>query len=92
MICVFKKGQLSLQSHNYRSEHWVVLSGSARVTLDNKTFMLKPGQSIDIPVKAKHSLANPYDEDLKIMEVQKGDKLVEEDIIRYKDIYGRVKA
>lgn len=92
MICVFKKGQLSLQSHNYRSEHWVVLSGSARVTLDNKTFMLKSGQSIDIPVKAKHSLANPYDEDLKIMEVQKGDKLVEEDIIRYKDIYGRVKA
>ncbi len=92
MICVFKKGQLSLQSHNYRSEHWVVLSGTARVTLDNKTFMLKPGQSIDIPIKVKHSLANPYDEELKIMEVQRGDKLVEEDIIRYKDIYGRVKA
>ncbi len=92
MICVFKKGQLSLQSHNYRSEHWVVLSGTARVTLDNKTFMLKPGQSIDIPVKVKHSLANPYDDELKIMEVQRGEKLVEEDIIRYKDIYGRVKA
>ena len=92
MICVFKKGQLSLQSHNYRSEHWVVLSGTARVTLDNKNFMLKPGQSIDIPVKVKHSLANPYDEELKIMEVQRGEKLVEEDIIRYKDIYGRVKA
>ena len=91
MISVSRKGQLSLQSHNYRSEHWVVLSGIARVTLDDKVFMLKPGSSIDIPVKAKHSLANPYDTELKIIEVQKGDKLIEEDIIRYKDIYGRVK-
>lgn len=92
MICVSKKAQLSLQSHNFRSEHWVVLSGTARVTLEDKTFMLKPGSSIDIPVKAKHSLANPYNDELKIIEVQKGDKLIEEDIIRYKDIYGRVKA
>ena len=92
MICVSAHGQLSLQSHNYRSEHWVVLSGTARVSLDNKNFILKPGSSIDIPVKVKHSLGNPYSEELKIIEVQKGDKLVEEDIIRYKDIYGRVKA
>ena len=92
MICVSKKAQLSLQSHNFRSEHWVVLEGTARVTLEDKTFMLKPGSSIDIPVKAKHSLANPYNDELKIIEVQKGDKLIEEDIIRYKDIYGRVKA
>ena len=91
MISVSRKGQLSLQSHNYRSEHWVVLSGIARVTLDDKVFMLKAGSSIDIPVKAIHSLANPYDTELKIIEVQKGDKLIEEDIIRYKDIYGRVK-
>ncbi len=91
MICVSRKGQLSLQSHNYRSEHWVVLSGIARVTLEDKVFMLKAGSSIDIPVKAIHSLANPYDNELKIIEVQKGDKLIEEDIIRYKDIYGRVK-
>lgn len=90
MICVSRKGQLSLQSHNHRSEHWVVLSGTARVTLDNKTYMLKAGSSIDIPVKAIHSLANPYDTELKIIEVQKGDKLIEEDIVRYKDIYGRV--
>ncbi len=91
MICVSRKGQLSLQSHNHRSEHWVVLSGTARVTLEDKVFMLKAGSSIDIPVKAIHSLANPYDTELKIIEVQKGDKLEEEDIIRYKDIYGRVK-
>ena len=89
LICVSRKGQLSLQSHNHRSEHWVVLSGIARVTLDDKVYMLKAGSSIDIPVKAIHSLANPYDSELKIIEVQKGDKLVEEDIIRYKDIYGR---
>lgn len=92
MISVSQKAQLSLQSHNYRSEHWVVLSGTARVTLENKNFMLKAGSSIDIPVKAKHSLANPYNEELKIIEVQKGEKLTEDDIIRYKDIYGRVKA
>ena len=92
MICVSPRGQLSLQSHNFRSEHWVVLNGQARVTLDNKTYILKPGSSIDIPVKIKHSLANPYDAELKIIEVQKGDKLTEDDIIRYKDIYGRVKA
>lgn len=91
MICVSRKGQLSLQSHNFRSEHWIVLSGIARVTLEDKVFMLKAGSSIDIPVKAVHSLANPYDSELKIIEVQKGDKLVEEDIVRYKDIYGRVK-
>jgi len=89
LISVSRKGQLSLQSHNFRSEHWVVLSGCARVTLGEKTFMLKAGASIDILVKAIHSLANPYDKELRIMEVQKGDKLSEEDIIRYKDIYGR---
>ena len=89
LICVSRKGQLSLQSHNHRSEHWVVLSGIARVTLDDKVFMLKAGSSIDIPIRAIHSLANPYDTELKIIEVQKGDKLIEEDIIRYKDIYGR---
>ena len=92
MICVSPRGQLSLQSHNFRSEHWVVLEGTARVTMDDKTYILKPGSSIDIPVKIKHSLANSYDTELKIIEVQKGDKLIEEDIIRYKDIYGRVKA
>ena len=92
MICVTKKGQLSLQSHNHRSEHWMILQGTARVTLDNKVFMLKAGSSISIPVKALHSVANPYDSELKIIEVQKGDKLSEDDIVRYKDIYGRVKA
>lgn len=82
--------KLSLQSHNHRSEHWVVLSGMALVKLDGKDYTLSPGHSVDIPVKAIHSLQNPYDEDLEIIEVQKGEILLEEDIIRYEDMYGRV--
>lgn len=82
--------QLSVQSHNYRSEHWVILSGMAKVVLEGEDHILSPGHSIDIPVKAIHSLQNPYEEDLEIIEIQKGDILSEDDIIRYEDIYGRV--
>lgn len=82
--------KLSVQSHNHRSEHWVVLTGTAKVVLDNEEKILPAGHSVDIPVKAIHSLQNPYKEDLEIIEVQKGDILVEEDIIRYEDMYGRV--
>ena len=82
--------KLSVQSHNYRSEHWVVLSGTAKVVLEGKDYILSPGNSIDIPLKAIHSLQNPFDEEIKIIEVQKGHPLIEEDIIRYEDMYGRV--
>lgn len=81
--------KLSVQSHNHRSEHWVVLSGMAKVVLEGKEHILSPGHSIDIPVKAIHSLQNPFDEDIEIIEVQKGDILSEDDIIRYEDMYGR---
>ncbi|MCQ2743830.1 MAG: mannose-1-phosphate guanylyltransferase/mannose-6-phosphate isomerase [bacterium] len=90
MIHVNPAQKLSVQSHNHRSEHWVVLEGKAKVVLEGKELILSPGHSVDIPVKAIHSLQNPYDEDLKIVEVQKGDLLIEEDIIRYEDMYGRV--
>lgn len=90
VICVSPKQKLSIQSHNHRSEHWVVLEGKAKVVLDGKDNYLEAGQSIDIPVQAKHSLQNPYDTDLKIIEVQKGDYISEDDIIRYEDMYGRV--
>ena len=90
MICVHPGQKLSIQSHNYRSEHWVVLEGSACVVLDDVTHTLEAGNSIDIPVKAIHSLQNPYDVDLKIIEVQKGEILLESDIIRYQDMYNRV--
>lgn len=90
IIHVNQAQKLSVQSHNYRSEHWVVLSGRAKVLLDGKEIVLTPGHSIDIPLKAIHSLQNPYNEDLEIIEVQKGNPLIEEDIVRYEDMYGRV--
>ena len=89
-ICVMPKQKLSIQSHNHRSEHWVVLEGRALVILDGKENYLEAGDSIDIPLQAKHSLQNPYDNELKIIEVQKGDYISEDDIIRYEDCYGRI--
>lgn len=82
--------KLSVQSHNHRSEHWVLLSGKALVLLEGEEHILNPGRSIDIPLKAIHSLQNPYEEDLEIIEVQMGELLIEEDIVRYEDMYGRV--
>ena len=82
--------KLSVQSHEHRSEHWVIMSGKAKVILEGKEYILSKGHSIDIPLKAVHSLQNPYDEDLEIIEAQLGDLLIEEDIIRYEDMYGRV--
>ncbi len=90
MIQVNTGQKLSVQSHNHRSEHWVVLEGMAKVVLEGKEHILSPGHSVDIPVKAIHSLQNPFEETLKIIEVQKGDLLIEEDIVRYEDMYGRV--
>ncbi len=90
MIQVNPGQKLSVQSHNHRSEHWVVLEGMAKVVLEGKEHILSPGHSIDIDVKEIHSLQNPYKDVLKIIEVQKGELLIEEDIIRYEDMYGRV--
>jgi len=90
MIQVNPEQKLSLQSHNHRSEHWVVLSGTALVVLDGVNHTLPAGNSIDIPLKAIHSLQNPYDTVLQIVEVQQGELLIEEDIVRYEDMYGRV--
>ena len=90
IITVSAGHKLSLQSHNHRSEHWVVLEGTATVILDDEIHELSKCQSIDIPLKAKHSLQNHTNEILKILEVQKGDYISEDDIIRYEDIYGRV--
>ncbi len=89
-ICVLPGQKLSVQSHKHRSEHWVVLEGKALVLKDGKQYNIDAGGSIDIPVGAIHSLQNPYGEELKIIEVQQGDYLSEDDIIRYEDCYGRV--
>ncbi|MDD3149538.1 MAG: mannose-1-phosphate guanylyltransferase/mannose-6-phosphate isomerase [Candidatus Gastranaerophilales bacterium] len=88
-ICVTPKSSLSLQLHHHRSEHWTVLSGNAIVQVGEEKFNLSSGESIDIPIKTKHRLENIGDEDLKIIEVQKGDYLSEDDIIRFQDEYGR---
>lgn len=90
IITVSAGHKLSLQSHNHRSEHWVVLEGTATVILNDEVHVLSKCQSIDIPLMAKHSLQNHTKEVLKILEVQKGDYISEDDIIRYEDVYGRV--
>lgn len=90
IIHVNPKGKLSVQSHNHRSEHWFIVKGAARVTLNNQEIIMKSGMSIDIPIKSIHSVENPYDNDLEIIEIQQGNLLSEDDIIRYEDIYGRV--
>lgn len=80
---------LSLQSHNRRAEHWIVVRGTARVTRNNDVFELFANQSTYIPIGAKHRLENPGDEMLELIEVQSGDYLGEDDIVRYEDVYGR---
>ncbi|MEN1925700.1 mannose-1-phosphate guanylyltransferase/mannose-6-phosphate isomerase [Luteimonas qiangzhengi] len=82
-------GRLSLQSHKHRAEHWIVVRGTARVTRDNDVFELHANQSTYIPLGAKHRLENPGSEMLELIEVQSGDYLGEDDIVRYEDVYGR---
>lgn len=82
--------KLSIQSHRHRSEHWIVVAGTATVTNGKETYTLKENESTYIPNGAIHSLQNNEEKDLKIIEVQSGDYLGEDDIIRYEDIYGRV--
>ncbi|MCS6838095.1 MAG: mannose-1-phosphate guanylyltransferase/mannose-6-phosphate isomerase [Bdellovibrionaceae bacterium] len=90
LITVLPKSQLSYQSHEHRGEHWVVVQGSGEVIIDDKVHPLKYGDSIFIAPKQKHRLRNPGIEILKIVEVQIGDYLGEDDIKRYDDSYGRV--
>ena len=80
---------LSLQSHERRAEHWIVVRGTARVTRNNDVFELFANQSTYIPIGAKHRLENPGDDMLELIEVQSGDYLGEDDIVRYEDVYGR---
>ncbi|MED5357621.1 MAG: mannose-1-phosphate guanylyltransferase/mannose-6-phosphate isomerase, partial [Pseudomonadota bacterium] len=84
-------GQLSLQKHSQRAEHWVVVKGIARVTCGGTTRDLSPDQSTYIPLGEIHRLENPGDEPLHVVEVQTGDYVGEDDIERFEDIYGRTK-
>jgi len=89
-IYVNPGAKLSIQLHHHRSEHWVVVEGKALVLKGEEYYELNCGDSIDIAVEEKHSLQNPYDEPVKILEVQQGDILDENDIVRFEDMYGRV--
>ena len=88
-IIVNPGARLSLQMHNHRSENWVVAKGTAKVTIGNETLLLKEGESVYVPKATKHRLENPGKTPLHIIEVQLGNYLGEDDIVRFEDDYGR---
>ena len=88
-IHVLAGAALSLQSHHHRSEHWIVVEGTAKVTVDNNVTLLTEGQSVYVPLGAVHRMENPNKVPMVLIEVQTGVYLGEDDIIRYEDIYAR---
>ncbi len=91
-ITVKPGAQLSLQMHHHRAEHWIVVSGTAKVTCDDREFLLTENQSTYIPMTSVHRLSNPGKIPLEIIEVQSGTYLGEDDIERLEDVYGRSDA
>jgi len=89
-ITVKPGGKLSVQSHQHRSEHWIVVAGTATVRNGKETYLLQKNESTYIPIGAIHSLENTENIELELIEVQSGDYLGEDDIVRYNDVYGRV--
>jgi len=83
---------LSLQMHHHRSEHWVVVSGTGRVTVEDKVVLMAPNESTYVPLGARHRLENPGQVPLVLIEVQCGEYVGEDDIVRFDDVYGRVPA
>ena len=90
-LYVKTKGILSLQKHHHRAEHWLVTQGNPKITLNKDSFVKKPNEHIFIPLEAIHRIQNPGKKPVKIMEAQVGSILKETDIVRYQDVYGRVK-
>jgi len=88
-ITVKPKAKLSLQMHHHRAEHWIIVSGTALVTINNETKLLCENQSTYIPIGATHRLENPGVLPLEMIEVQSGSYLGEDDIVRFDDTYGR---
>ena len=89
-LIVNPKSAISLQKHNYRSERWTVISGKPKITINKNKFFKSPNDTAFIPKGAVHRIENPFDKPVQIIEVQTGSILKETDIVRYKDIYGRV--
>ena len=90
-LYVKPKGVLSLQKHYHRSEYWTITQGVPKITLNKNTFFKKTNESVFIPLGAVHRIENNYKKPVKIIEVQVGTILKETDIVRYEDIYGRIK-
>ena len=88
-ITVKPGAKLSVQMHHHRAEHWIVVSGTAKVINGDKTFILSENESTYIPVGVVHALENPGKVELELIEVQSGSYLGEDDIVRFEDIYGR---
>jgi mannose-1-phosphate guanylyltransferase/mannose-6-phosphate isomerase len=82
-------GVLSLQMHHQRAEHWVVVSGTARITLGEEVFLRRENEYTFIPIGVKHRIENPGDVPVHLIEVQSGGYLGEDDIVRFEDNYGR---
>ena len=90
-LTINKKSSISLQKHHHRSEHWTVIGGKPKITLGKKIFFKKVNECIFIPKGSIHRIENIYNKPVKIIEAQLGQVLKETDIVRYKDVYGRVK-
>jgi len=90
-LCIKSKSSISLQKHQHRSEHWLITQGKALITINKKKFIKKLSDSVFIPHGTIHRIENHYKKPVKILEIQTGAILNENDIVRYKDIYGRVK-
>jgi len=90
-IEVWPGKRLSYQKHAQRAEHWMVVQGTAKVTLDGREIILRVGETVDIPVGAAHRVENPGDEKLIFIEIQRGSYLGEDDIVRLQDDFGRIK-
>ena len=90
-LTVNSKSSISLQKHLHRSEHWIVTQGKPKITINNKKFFKNINESIFVPVGTIHRIENLFKKTVKIMEAQTGSVLKESDIIRFKDIYGRVR-
>jgi mannose-6-phosphate isomerase len=84
--------RLSYQTHQHRSEHWIVVAGIATCMLDGQVSVARPGETVDVPIGAAHRITNEHDEDLVIIEIQRGAYTGEDDIVRLDDDYGRCEA
>ena len=90
-LTINSKSSISLQKHNHRSEHWLITQGKPKITINKNKFFKKENESVFIPTTSIHRIENYFKKPVKIIEIQTGSILKESDIVRYKDVYGRIK-